>query len=109
MTVIDLDSRRPHWAGLASCLSCQHEWAAAAPIDTHDLQCPSCSEMQGVKFSVREIQLIRALEMIHTGRSGEGAGVDLSVTRDIARSALCNVGWPPYATPTPGTAGEGGQ
>lgn len=44
-------------------------------------------------YTVRERELIKALEMIATGASGEGAATDAEVMRGIAKEALEAVGW----------------
>lgn len=49
------------------------------------------AEMQ---FTARERAMIRKLEMIATGRTGDGAATDLEVARDLASEALQEVGWP---------------
>ena len=75
--VIDIDAHRPHWAGTASCIDCQHEWL-------------------GVRYSRREVGLIRALESITTGSApNEGPAVNLDVARQIASDALKSAEWPP--------------
>lgn len=45
--VIDLQAHRPHLSGEAKCLSCNHEWAAVAPIGTVWLECPECGLEKG--------------------------------------------------------------
>ena len=45
--------RRPEppqtWSeGTAICIGCRHEWAAAAPTGTWQLECPSCGSMKGI-------------------------------------------------------------
>lgn len=40
--VITLDDYRPHNAGIAFCLHCEHEHAAVAPIDVDWMECPNC-------------------------------------------------------------------
>lgn len=50
--VVDLakarEEREPHWAGIALCLHCRHEWDTTAPMDTLDrLECPSCGTHRG--------------------------------------------------------------
>lgn len=54
--VVDLDERRPHYAGLCSCLTCKHEWTGVAPTMATVLECPSCRTMSGVTFSAREVR-----------------------------------------------------
>lgn len=44
-------------------------------------------------YTVRERELIQALEMIATGASGEGAKTDVEVMRGIAKDALDAIGW----------------
>jgi hypothetical protein len=39
--------RTPHWAGTAYCVGCQHEWVAAAPMGTMNLECPACALPKG--------------------------------------------------------------
>lgn len=93
--VIDLDAQRPHWAGNASCIDCNHEWVAVTPLQTVSLECPRCSG-KGVRFSLREMKLIRGLEKIATGSAPhEGPAVTLMVAREIAAQTLANAGWPP--------------
>lgn len=93
--VIDLDARREHWAGTASCIDCRHEWTAVAPVQTDRLECPQCSGL-GVRYSRREVSLIRALEAISTGTApNEGPATNLEVARQIGRDALIAAGWPP--------------
>lgn len=93
--IIDLDARRRHTAGSASCISCQHEWVAVAPVGTDVLECPSCHLDTGVHFTAREVDLIRALERIKTGHSGEGMRWDIAAMRQIASDTLAAIGWPP--------------
>lgn len=49
--VVQLDrwkeSRVAHAQGEANCISCGHEWQAAAPVGTVTLECPSCSRETG--------------------------------------------------------------
>lgn len=46
--------RRPEkpsgtWSeGAALCIGCRHEWEAAAPTGTWQLECPSCGSMKGI-------------------------------------------------------------
>lgn len=56
-----------------------------------------------LQLSEREMEMVRAFEMIATGRSGSGASVDLEIARDIAREALERIGWPTAKKNTPGT------
>lgn len=44
-------------------------------------------------YTLRERELIRSLEMIATGRSGEGSKTDAEVMRGIAKEALEKIGW----------------
>lgn len=44
-------------------------------------------------YTLREWELITALEMIATWRSGEGAETDAEVMRGIAKEALEKIGW----------------
>ena len=93
--VVDLNSRRPHYGGLFSCLSCRHEWVGVAPVAARALERPSCGGMFGAPFSAREVRLIRALEEIATGRApNQSAALNLSVAKDVAREALKAEGWP---------------
>lgn len=46
--VVELDSYRPHSAGEAKCLACQHTWQAIALLGTTDLECPECHLKRGV-------------------------------------------------------------
>lgn len=43
--------------------------------------------------TTRELELIRALQQIATGRSGEGSKTDVEVMRQIAKDALKAAGW----------------
>ena len=45
-------------------------------------------------YTLMERDLIRALEMIATGRSSEGPKTDVEVMRQIAKQALDKIGWP---------------
>lgn len=49
------------------------------------------AEMQ---FTGRERHMIKALEMIATGRSASGDSTDIEIARDIAIETLEAVGWP---------------
>lgn len=42
MSVIDLDSRRPHAATEVSCDKCGKRWVAVHLADAHSLECPCC-------------------------------------------------------------------
>lgn len=44
-------------------------------------------------YTLRERELIRSLEMIATGSSGEGPETDAEVMRGIAKEALEKIGW----------------
>lgn len=92
--VIDLDARRAHYSGPACCTKCDREWVAVAPLGTDALECPSCGKMAGVKFSAREVRLIRTLEKVATGRAlGENSRINWDIARDVAREALRAEGW----------------
>lgn len=40
-----------HVTGTCFCFSCKHEWTAAMPAGTTELQCPKCNAMKGkMKF-----------------------------------------------------------
>ena len=92
--VIDLDARRPHYAGMCSCLKCAHEWTGVVPTVATLLECPSCHEHNGVMFSAREVRLIRALEKVATGRAlGENSRINWDIARSVAREALDAEGW----------------
>ena len=96
--IVDLDAKRPHWSGIASCLRCKHEWVAVAPVGTDDLQCPSCGSGSGVKYSAREVRLIQALEQVATGHAlHEGPQTNLVIVRSVAVDALKAEGWWPHA------------
>ena len=48
--VVSLDEYRPHLAGPARCLHCQHEWAAVSPVGVYaGLVCPQCGLDRGVR------------------------------------------------------------
>jgi len=47
-TVTNILDKNPHLAGEAKCLTCDHEWAAVAPIGTVELECPECKTWKGV-------------------------------------------------------------
>lgn len=92
--VIDLDERRPHYAGLCSCLNCRHEWTGVAPTMATVLECPSCGTMHGVMFSAREVRLAQALEKVATGRAlGENSRINWDIARSVAKDALNAEGW----------------
>ena len=44
--IVDLDSRKPHWNGLALCLDCLHKWVATFPVGAplFHFECPRCGE-----------------------------------------------------------------
>jgi DNA-directed RNA polymerase subunit RPC12/RpoP len=47
--VIDMKGYRDGWmAAHAICLNCKHEWGAAAPVGTHEFECPKCESRKGV-------------------------------------------------------------
>jgi ribosomal protein S27E len=46
--VVNLGDYRPHSAGKAVCLGCEHEWVSVAPIGCIHLDCPKCERAQGV-------------------------------------------------------------
>lgn len=92
--VVNLNERRPHWAGLCSCINCKHEWTGVAPTMATVLECPSCHTMDGVMFSAREVRLIRALEKIATGHAPrETSATNWEVAKGIASETLKNEGW----------------
>jgi len=45
-------------------------------------------------YTEREMEMIRALEQIATGRSSLGSQTDLAVCQNIAKEALRKAGWP---------------
>lgn len=92
--VIDLDERRPHYAGLCSCINCKHEWTGVVPTMAKVLECPSCRTMNGVMFSAREVRLVRALEQVATGYApGENSLINLNIAKSVAKHALVAEGW----------------
>ena len=64
MKVIDLETarkkREAHLSGNARCLSCNHEWIAAAPVGTTWLECPGCSLFMG-----RYVEHIQEQDCMH--------------------------------------------
>lgn len=38
----------PYIGGDAKCIGCGHQWEAAAPVGTWQLECPSCGTMKGI-------------------------------------------------------------
>jgi len=92
--VIELDARRPHYAGPCSCLGCSHEWVGVVPDGAGLLECSVCGEMRGVTFSLREVRLIRALENVATGYAlGENSRINWDIAKSVAREALAAEGW----------------
>lgn len=92
--VVELDAMRPHYAGPCSCLQCHHEWTGVVPEHTTLLECPSCRNMSGVRFSAREVRLMRALEKVATGRAlGENSRINWDIARDVAREAMKAENW----------------
>lgn len=55
---------------------------------------PPGGQPGGNGFSPREVAMARTLEKIATGRSGQGAKLDVEVMRGIAAAALREIGWP---------------
>ncbi|ADJ22981.1 hypothetical protein Hden_1168 [Hyphomicrobium denitrificans ATCC 51888] len=47
-------------------------------------------------LTIRELDLVRALEKIATGASGDGAHTDVVVMRQIAVDALAAIRWGNY-------------
>lgn len=90
--LVDLDAYRPHYAGLCSCLTCEHEWIGVVPTIATLLECGACGQHTGVMYSAREVRLLRALEAVATGSSGNAA--------DLARSAIASENWPVTKKPT---------
>ena len=45
-------------------------------------------------FSDREMRMVRALEMIATGKSSVGVQTDIAVCQSIAKGTLKEIGWP---------------
>jgi DNA-directed RNA polymerase subunit RPC12/RpoP len=52
MTVVDLESRRPHLSGPCRCLHCKHEFVCVRPVGAHDLECPKCGLRKAVGASL---------------------------------------------------------
>lgn len=52
MSVISFEKYKaknsPHWSGTAYCVGCKHEWEAAAPTGTINIECPVCGLPKGV-------------------------------------------------------------
>ncbi|EER61571.1 hypothetical protein AcdelDRAFT_0906 [Acidovorax delafieldii 2AN] len=51
-----------HGAGQAFCIGCRHEWAAAAPTGTTQMECPACHAHLGrwkFEFYPAEGQMVR--------------------------------------------------
>ena len=94
--IVELDSRRPHYAGPCSCLKCWHEWTGVVPVAHDWLECPSCGAFNGVVFSSREVRLLQALEQIATGTSGS-ASDDAEIMRGVALAALTAEQYGDYA------------
>lgn len=93
--VIDINANKPHWTDRVTCCACGHWWQAVAPVGTDICECPKCHQMSGVRYSPRELGLIRALEKVATGRApNENSRVNWDIARGIARQALENAGWP---------------
>lgn len=93
--VVELDAMRPHFAGQCSCLQCRHEWTGVAHEATPTLECPACRNMSGVKYSAREVRLIRALERVAKGYAlGENSRINWDIAKSVAREALEAEGWP---------------
>lgn len=92
--VIDIDTNRQHYAGLCSCLNCNHEWVGRVPVPAKTLECESCRSMRGVMFSAREVRLIRALEQVATGYApGENSRINWDICKSVAKEALAVEGW----------------
>ena len=93
--VIDINANKPHWTGPVTCSACGREWQAVAPEGTDLCECPSCGCMAGVRFSPRELMLIRALEKVKTGYAlGENSRINWDIAKGVAGEALASVGWP---------------
>lgn len=94
-TVIDINANKPHWTGPVTCSACGCEWQAVAPEGTDLCECPSCGCMAGVRFSPRELTLIRALEKVKTGYAlGENSRINWDIAKGVAGETLASVGWP---------------
>jgi len=50
MTVVSIDSNKPHTSGKAICTECRHKWHAVmiSEKDSELLECPSCERFFGV-------------------------------------------------------------
>lgn len=44
----DINERKPHLQGEATCLACGHKWHAVALVGTTELECPECGTERGV-------------------------------------------------------------
>lgn len=60
--VIDINANKPHWTERVTCSACGHWWQAVAPVGADVCECPKCHQMSGVRYSPRELGMIRALE-----------------------------------------------
>lgn len=61
--VAESDTALPTASGEAVCMSCRHEWAAVAPVGTHQLECPQCHTHKGhwkFEFQPEPGTLVRA-------------------------------------------------
>ncbi len=47
MSVIDLDTMRPHICGPVMCGRCEHQWVAVRQAGTGWLECPKCGALRG--------------------------------------------------------------
>lgn len=93
--VIDINANKAHWTGPVTCSACGREWQAVAPDGTNICECPSCGSMAGVRFSPRELLLIRALESVATGYApGENSRINWDIAKRVASEGLAAVGWP---------------
>lgn len=93
--VIDINANLPHWTGAVTCAACGHGWQAVAPVGTDVCECPRCGAMAGVRFSPRELLMIRALEKVKTGYAiGENSRINWDIAKSVASEALATVGWP---------------
>ena len=52
MSVVDINSRRPHQSGPAKCLHCLHEWTAVSPVGENVLDCPKCELSKGIYSAI---------------------------------------------------------
>ena len=93
--VIDINANKPHWTDAVTCSACGHQWQAVAPVGTDVCECKKCGSMAGVRFSPRELLLIRALEKVKTGYAlGENSRVNWDIAKSVASEGLAAVGWP---------------